>query len=163
MAFGAAGHEGRLAPVPPSAAPLTYDVTLVDMQPAKEKWEMSGEEKVGTTGCWVVRWGWGGVGVWPLGRWEEAAATISSPLCTKKNYLEHNKCHQSTVIDTNNPHQHNSHQQATPHPGRSTPPATGGGRQGRQGQGQRRLQGRQAGARCPPLRARDGGGGGDGL
>jgi hypothetical protein len=50
FAFGAAGHSGRLAKVPAGAAPLTYDVTLVTLESAKEKWEMSGAEKVGGNG-----------------------------------------------------------------------------------------------------------------
>ncbi|KAI8470001.1 MAG: hypothetical protein J3K34DRAFT_421882 [Monoraphidium minutum] len=45
LAFGAAGHKGRLAAVPADAAPLTYDVTLVELDNPKDKWEMSGEEK----------------------------------------------------------------------------------------------------------------------
>lgn len=51
MAFGEAGHSGRLARVPPNAAPITYDVTLVTLKSAKEKWEMSAEEKVGGGGA----------------------------------------------------------------------------------------------------------------
>lgn len=46
MAFGEAGHSGRLASVPANASPITYDVTMVDLQTAKEKWEMNGAEKV---------------------------------------------------------------------------------------------------------------------
>lgn len=46
LAFGAAGHQGRLAAVPPDASPVIYDIALVSMVTAKEKWEMNGEEKV---------------------------------------------------------------------------------------------------------------------
>ena len=46
LAFGAAGHKGRLAEVPAGAAPITYDVTVVTLKAAKEKWEMEGQEKV---------------------------------------------------------------------------------------------------------------------
>ncbi|KIY97518.1 FK506-binding protein 4/5 [Monoraphidium neglectum] len=45
LAYGAAGHAGRLAAVPADAAPLTYDVTLVDLVNPKEKWEMNAAEK----------------------------------------------------------------------------------------------------------------------
>lgn len=46
LAFGDAGHSGRLAAVPPGAAPITYDITVVDLVNPKDKWEMNGEEKV---------------------------------------------------------------------------------------------------------------------
>lgn len=46
LAFGDAGHKGRLATVPGGASPITYDVTVVSLAPAKEKWEMQGQEKV---------------------------------------------------------------------------------------------------------------------
>lgn len=43
--FGAAGHSGRLAVVPPSTA-VTYEVELLDFENGKESWEMSDAEKV---------------------------------------------------------------------------------------------------------------------
>lgn len=50
LAYGAAGHSGRLAAVPPGAVPLTYDVTLAALQNPKEKWEMDGQVKVRSPG-----------------------------------------------------------------------------------------------------------------